>query len=408
MPNIKTFDSLRNPGYRFFFLGMIGQWGAMNMQIVTRSLLVYRLTDSAAILGLISLSTAIPLILLCFYGGALADRLRKKRIIQVGQAASGLVSLSVAIALTTGYLSQQNTGSWWILLVNSALQGLIMALMMPSRSSIIPEIVERERIMNAVALSSLGMNSLRLLAPGMAGFIIDAFDFAAAYYVMTGMYVFAIILTSFIPNNNKAPIPKGSSSMENIRDGLRYMWKTPTILSIILFGIVVIVLSMPYRMLMPIFSEDILKVDATGLGILLSVSGIGAVIGSLALASVAAKRRGLIMIISALLLGITLAFFSFSRWWYLSLTLIMLVGLGNAACQTLGNVLLQTYSDPNYLGRVMSTNMLYIGLSQLGTFFAGIIAESVGVQWAVGGFAALLTIIAILYYLFVPTLRRLN
>jgi MFS family permease len=407
LSNIKTFESLRNPGYRLYFLGMIGQWGSMNMQMVTRSLLIYRLTGSAAILGLMSLAGAIPMILLCFYGGAIADRMQKKHVIQAGQAASALVALSVAIALTTGYLSSDNPGSWWILLVNSVLQGIIMALMMPSRSAIIPEIVGGGQVMNAVALSNLGMNSLRLLAPGLAGFIIDAFNFEAVFYTMTGLYIMSIILTSFIPTKS-TPVIRTGSDLDNIREGLKYMWNTPTIFSVIIFGLVVIVLSMPYQMLMPIFTDDILKVSATGLGILMSVSGLGAILGSLTLASLPAKRRGVILLSSAMLLGVALACFSFSRSWFLSLGLILIVGLGNSGCQTLGNVLLQSYSEPAYLGRVMSTNMLYVGLSQLGTFVAGIIAESVGVQWAIGGFAALLTVIAALNYIFVPRMRKLD
>ena len=167
--NLRTFSSLKNPAYRFYFLGMLGQWGSMNMQMVTRSLLIYRLTGSAAILGLMSLANAIPMLFLSLFGGIIADRVQKKHVIQVGQASSAVVALSVAVALTTGYLSPQHPGSWWVLIVNSVLQGTIMGLMMPSRQAIIPEIVGEEQVMNAVALNSLGMSTLRLLAPAAAG-----------------------------------------------------------------------------------------------------------------------------------------------------------------------------------------------------------------------------------------------
>ena len=136
--SMKTFDSLKVPAYRFFFLGMVGQWGAMNMQMVIRSLLIYRLTGSAAILGLMSLANALPMLLLSLFGGVIADRVQKKHAIQVGQAASAVLALSVAVPLTTGYLSPQHPGSWWILMVNSVPQGTIMAFVIPSRQAIIP------------------------------------------------------------------------------------------------------------------------------------------------------------------------------------------------------------------------------------------------------------------------------
>ena len=123
--NVRTFNSLKIPAYRFYFFGMLGVWGSMNMQQVTRSLLIYRLSGSALILGFMALANAVPILLLSLFGGALADRMPKKRVIQMGQAASAVVALSVALALTTGYMSPQHSGSWWVLIVNGVLQSTI-------------------------------------------------------------------------------------------------------------------------------------------------------------------------------------------------------------------------------------------------------------------------------------------
>ena len=131
--NLRTFDSLKSSAYRFYFLGQVGVWGSMNMQQVTRSLLIYRLTGSAAILGVMSLASALPMLLLSLFGGVIADRVPKKRVIQVTQLASAVVVLSVAVALTTGYLSREHAGSWWILIVNGVLQGTVQAFLMPAR-----------------------------------------------------------------------------------------------------------------------------------------------------------------------------------------------------------------------------------------------------------------------------------
>jgi MFS family permease len=407
LSHLRTFSSLKISAYRFYFLGMAGQWGAMNMQMVTRALLVYRLTGSAALLGWMSLAQGIPMLLLSFLGGVFADRMPKKHIIQAGQAVSGVVALSVAIALTTGYLSSQHPGSWWILMVNSALQGTIMGLMMPARQAIIPEIVGREHVMNAVALNSTGMNTLRLIAPAVAGILIDSIGFEAIFYAMAGLYVISVFFTAFIPATG-ARLAHSHNALFDIKQGLQYIWSKNTIRLILAFIIFFILLSMPYQYMMPVFADDILKVGATGMGVLMSVSGAGALIGSLAIASLPTKRRGAMLLTTGLIMGISLAVFSFSESYPLSLVMMLFVGLGQTGYQTVGTTLLQSYTDPEYLGRVMSINMMNVGLSSVGTFFAGILAEVSGAQWSIGGFSAVLALLSILALVFLPVIRKLD
>jgi len=408
--SLRTLDSLKSPGYRFYFFGMVGQWGAMNMQMVSKSMLLYRLTGSAAMLGVMALASAIPQILFSFFGGAIADRVRKKTVLQVGQIASAAVSLSVALALTTRYLSPENTGSWWVLIAQSALQGSIMALMMPSRSAIIPEIVGPERVMNAMALNSFGMNTLRLLAPAAAGFLIDLAGFEVIFFAMTGLYALATVLTSFIPEraSTGTPMRRRTSTFVDIKEGLSYVWHEKSVLSVLAFTLLVVVLSMPYQTLLPIFADDILGVGATGMGVLTSVSGIGAMTGSLIIASLPNRKRGVLLVASSFLLGSALAAFAFSRSMPLSLGIMVFVGLGQAGRMTLGSTLLQSYSNENYFGRVMSINMMDMGLSSLGTFFAGMLAEDIGIEWAIGGFAAALAAISLLSLVFFRRIRNLE
>ena len=195
----RTFSSFKNRVYRIYFGGMLGQMAAMNMQQVVGSLLIYRLTGSAAILGAMSFAGAIPMICFSLFGGVIADRFDKRKVMIVGQSAFAVVSLAVALALTTGYVSAQHAGSWWVLAVSSLLQGSVMGLMMPSRQAIIPEIVSEDQLMNAISLNTMGMNVLQLVAPALAGFLVDASGFAAVYYVMTIMYAVAVVFIFFLP-----------------------------------------------------------------------------------------------------------------------------------------------------------------------------------------------------------------
>ncbi|MDP2729732.1 MAG: MFS transporter [Dehalococcoidales bacterium] len=403
----KTFSSFKNPVYRLYYGGMLGQMAAMNMQLVVGSLLIYRLTGSAAILGVMSLANAIPMICLSLFGGIIADRMQKKYVIIIGQTAFAVVSLSIALALTLGYLSVENPGSWWILVISSMLQGSTMALILPSRQAIIGEIVGGEQLMNAISLNVMGMNALQILAPALAGFLVDAFDFEAVYYTMTGMYLMAVVFIALLPLTGTT-VKGGVSALTSIKEGLNYVRHDTIILIVLLFTLFAILLAMPYIILLPIFADDILKVGASGMGVLMSVSGVGAMIGSLVLASLPNKKRGLLLLASGVLSGSALAGFAFSSVWPLSLTLIVFVGLGQSGRMALSNTLLQYYVKNEYLGRVMSLFLMQLGLASFGSFAAGVLAEAIGVQWAIGGFAIILVFVSIMALSFVPRLRRLE
>ena len=200
----RTFSSLKNRAYRVYYGGLLGQMAAMSMQGVVGSLLIYDLTNSAVILGTMSFANAIPMLVCSLFGGVIADRVEKKWVLLVGQAAFALVSLGIAVSLVTGYLSAQHAGSWHLLVVSSALQGSIMGLMMPSRQAVIPQIVPGDKLMNAISLNTMGMNTLQLFAPALAGFMVEAIDYQAVYIVMTGMYLFSVVLFSFLPKTGTA------------------------------------------------------------------------------------------------------------------------------------------------------------------------------------------------------------
>jgi len=379
----------------------------MNMQMIARSLLVYRLTGSAAILGALALASAVPMLLLSLFGGVIADRVQKKYVVIAGHVGFAVVSLGIALALEAGYLSAEREGSWWVLMVAAVLHGIIVGLIMPSRDAIIREIVSAEQLLNGMSLNMMGMNALRLFAPALTGILIDAFDFSAVYYAMTGAYLLAVVFYVPMPRTSKVR-ERTASALAGIREGLRYVRKETTILLILGLLLLGITLSMPHTMLMPIFCDDILKVGATGMGIMMSVAGVGAVIGSLILASLPNKKRGLIMLVSGVVLSLALVGFGFSESWPTSLVLIAVVGLAQTGQMTVAVTLIQYFTDPAYLGRVMSILMMQFGLMSFGTFAAGMLAEEVGVQWSIASFAMALAVIAVLALAFVPRLRNLD
>jgi MFS family permease len=405
--NLRTFSSFKNPVYRLYYAGMLGQMVSMNMQMIARSLLIYRLTNSSAILGAMSLFNALPMLFLSLFGGVIADRVHKKYVLLLGQAGSALVSLGVALSLSLGYLSAERAGSWWILGVSSAFQGVIMGLMMPSRQAILPEIVDEEQLMNAISLNNMGMNVLRLLGPAISGFLIDVIGFAAVYYVTTGSYIMSVIFISFLPLTGTITI-KGQGALTEIKEGLRYIRRERTIFIVLMITLFSTILAMPVTQLMPVFSETVLNVGASGLGMLMSVSGAGAIAGSLVLASLPNRKRGIMMLSLGIILSIALTAFAFSKSWPLSLCVIAFFGLGQTGQMALSNTLLQYYVDNDYRGRVMSILMMQFGLTSFATFMAGVTMEIIGPQWSIGGFAVILFIISVGALVLLPRIRNLD
>ena len=401
------FSSLHIPAYRLYLSGSLAQFASLSMQIVTGPLLMYRITGSSALLGTMALVSAFPMIFVSMFGGAIADRIPKKRIVIASLLSSAVLSILLALALDTGYVSQEKPDSWLILIASSFLMGSFMGLMMPALQAIIAEIISREQLMNAVALNTMGMNVLNLIAPGLAGFMIDAFDFEAVYYTMAGLYVFSAFFIFFVPGTRQKTAGVGNILVE-IQKGFQYIRKDRMILFVLGFSLMVTILAMPYQQLLPIFIDDILKVGATGMGVLMSVSGAGALVGSIILASSPNKKRGLMLMASGIVSGIALIVFSFSSSWGLSLTFIVFVGLGQTFRMTISSALLQAYAEAEYRGRVMSIFSMQWGFMSVCTFLAGILAEVVPVQWVLGVLAMLLVVLSGLALIFIPGIRRLD
>ncbi|MSQ40759.1 MAG: MFS transporter [Dehalococcoidia bacterium] len=404
---LRTFESLKNAGYRIFWLSMMAQMAAMNMQMVVQSLLVYEVTGSALWLGGVSLASAMPMLIFSLYGGVIADRVQKKYVLIVGQAALFTTTLVMALLIFLGAINGP------FLLAGAAVQGFVWALVMPSRQGLVRELVSREGLMNALSLNIGGMNVNRLFLPAVAGLLvgltggIGASAYALPYFVMAGLLLVATLTSLLLPKGGEVAL-RGSGALKDIAEGVQYVRQNPTILTILLITLVGVVLSMPYISLLPVFTKTVWGVGPGAFGVLLSVSGIGALAGSLFLASIGNKKRGLLYLGSLLLTGVSLSLLAFSPSYQMALVVIVLVGLAQAGRMTLSQTLVQYYTDEQYQGRVMSIYMMEWGLTSFATFGVALLVEPIGVQWAVGGCAIALTVMAAVAFFVVPRLRKLD
>lgn len=401
---VKTFSSLSNSVFRLYFIAMLCQTAAFNMNQITNPLLVYRITGSAALLGVVSMAGSVPHIFFALYGGVIADRMHKKHVLAISLASFTAVSVIMALLLTFGVL---NKNTWWILAVSGVFQASLMGLMIPARHAIIREIVGGPLLMNAVALNTMGANGFLLLAPAAAGFIIDGFGFNTVYFFVAGFYALGAVFVSLMPRTGQVTVSR-KSPLQDIIGGFKYIGSDRNILFILLFFLFTVLLSWPFRQLIAIFADDVLKVGAKGMGILMSVSGAGAIAGSLVLASLPGRKRGVIMLLGTLGLGISLAAFSFSTVWALSLGIMVLIGLGQTAQMTLSNTLAQHYTSDQFRGRVMGVYDMQMSFVGPSVYLAGLLTEVIGIQRAFGSFAILVSVIALFTLLFVPRLRRLD
>ncbi len=405
--SLSTFASFSERDFRWFYLAMLGQMAAMNIQLVMRGYVVFEITDSFAALGGIALASALPMLFLGVVGGVLADRMSKKVVLQVGQF------VSVVNALVVGILILMDAIVLWHLFAAGAIQGITMALMMPSRQAMIPEVVGRDLLMNAVALNSAGMNLMRVLAPAAAGFLTafaggGVIGAGPVYMVMAGFYFSAMVTLAMLPRQEAASGGSSRGGLGDLRDGFTYVRHDPTILIVLAVTLLSAFLAMPYIQLLPGFVKEVLDGGPVELGLLTAISGGGAVFGALVIASLPERHRGLLLLLSAVLLGVSLIVLSGSQVFWFAAIAIVFVGIGTAGRQAFSQILLHSYVENEYRGRVMALMMLQPGMMALGAFVIGVVAERAGIDIAMGALAIGLVAIAGLLLVTSRRLRQLQ
>ncbi|MYE45467.1 MAG: MFS transporter [Chloroflexi bacterium] len=403
---LRTFESLGDRNFRWFFISTLGQFGGIQTQMLAMGFIVYELTGSPGRLGLVALVNAIPSLAFSLYGGMLADRVPRRLVLQVGQAFQALLAGLVAALLFLGVLRYEH------LVAIVFFQGAGMALMMPARQAMIPEIAGEERLMNAISLGAAGMTTMRLIAPAIGGALLVIASSAWLYSAVVVYYLVAI--GAIVPirlasvSTPAATAARDAQGWAGVRDGIRYTMQQPAILQVLAVNLLIVCASMPWMFLLPGWVEDVLGLGGFHLGLLLSVMGVGSLFGSLVIASLPPRRRGLLYLLSAVLLaGGVLAFAVFEAFLVAAL-LTAVIGVAHAGRMSLSTVLIQTYVAAEYRGRVLSIYMMEFGLVALGVFAVGAIAEVVGLQLAIGGSAAFLLVVALVLFPAFATLRRLQ
>jgi MFS family permease len=369
-----TFRALKHRNFQLFFAGqfisLIGTW----MQSVAQSWLVYRITGSVALLGLIGFAGQFPVFLLTSFGGAIADKYDRRKILVATQTGSMILASTLAALTLSGAVEV------WHLFVLASCAGVVNALDIPARQSFVPEMVGREDMMNAIALNSSMFNGARIVGPAIAGILVSAVGEGWCFLGNAVSYVAVICGLLLMRLKEREIVDAGVSAFVKIKEGFVFVKNTKPIRALLLLLGLVSLMGMPYTVLMPIFADQILEGGVRGLGILMGASGTGALVAALVLASKKSlKGLGAWVAGASGVFGLFLILFSFSRSFWLSALLLIPVGFSMMMQMSSSNTLIQAMVPDELRGRVMSLySMMFMGMAPLGALMAGSLANYLG------------------------------
>lgn len=377
-----TFSALRHPHYRRYWIaGLVSLTGSW-IQITAQQWLVYDLTGSPLMLGTVTVANTIPTMVLTLVGGVIADRSEKRHLLMATQSTFMAVAAALALLTLTGRIAI------WHILALSVVTGIAGALDMPGRQSLIPHLVRREDLMNAIALHSAVFNGSRIAGPAMAGLVIGELGGRAGpgwcFAVNALSYVALIAALATIPVDSRPAAGARTHVLRELRDGVAYTWHDPLVRMFLGLLAIVGVFGISYTIILPVFARDVLSVDARGFGMLMTASGLGATIGVLTLAS--ARPRNLAGVVAGAYVAAVALLAAFALSTHYTLSLMLMVGLSGTMTAYISatNTLIQSTVPDALRGRVMSLYVLAgFGTAPLGGLLMGSLAAAFGAPMAV-------------------------
>jgi MFS family permease len=398
------FRPLIHRNFRIFWggqtLSLIGTW----MQAVGEGWLALQLSNSALLVGVVAGASALPVLLLSLYGGVVADRHDKLKLVRIAQSLLLVQASTLWWFTASGHL----TIHWLIAL--ATVNGLISAFEIPARQSFIVELVGRDDLVDAIALNSAGFNLARVIGPSVAAIVIGTLG-AKWCFALNSMSYLAVLAGLFMI---RVPVwqrvETGMSPLQGMLEGFRYMRDTPLVSVLVRVVGVTAIFGMPFLAMMPVVARNVLHSGATGYGILLTCVGIGALIGALSLAALGQRMaRGTLFVWSTYGLSVGLVIFSMMHRLLPAAIMLVFVGFAMMLNGALANGLMQSIAPDELRGRVVSAYVFVaVGLVPIGSFISGALAHVIGVDWAIGGCAVIVFASSVWAFQKYPALRTVR
>jgi len=400
----RTFAALRHRNYRLFFIGQLVSLTGTWMQNVAERWLVWELTGSPFKLGVVTFAAGVPVLLFSLWGGLVADRVPKRRLLLWTQSFMMTLALILAVDVILG------TVQWWHVGILAFLLGTANSFDAPARQAFVVEMVGRSDLMNAIALNSALFNSARIIGPALAGVTLAALGTAWCFALNALSFLAVLIGLALMRVPPYVGAVSTESSFVQIREGVTYIWRHPYVRTLIALVAVSNMFALGYMALLPALAQDVLHVGTVGFGFMTTAIGVGALAGALCIASLGDfQRKGRLLTAGNLLFPVMVIALSLSRSFHLTMGFLVVAGLGFMTQNATANTLVQTTVPDALRGRVMSVYMMvFQGFFPIGALIAGAVAEQFGVPAG----AAFGGVIALAYGLFLhwraPKLRALR
>ena len=380
-----TFSSLSIRNYRLYFIGqgisLSGTW----MQIIGQSWLVLKLTGSGTALGLVTALQFLPMLILAPWGGVVADRFNKRRLLYITQSAAGILALVLAVLVAV------NIVKLWMVYLLAAALGLVNSIDNPTRQTFVYELAGRNELRNAVTLNSTEINLTRVIGPALASAIIATIGLAPCFFINASSYVAVLVCLLLMRGQELYTVEPVQRARGQLREGFRYVRNTPILRDVLVMMAIIGTLTYEFQVTLPLLAKYTFHGNAGSYALLTAAMGTGAVIGGLATAS-RRKTAPKGLIVTALAFGAAVLMAAFSPSLLTAILAMVIVGVFSISFTALDNTILQQASDPNMRGRVMALwTVAFLGSTPVGGPIIGWIGEHSNPRWAlgVGGLAAL-------------------
>ncbi len=399
----KTFRSLQHRNFQLYFTGQLISMAGTWMQVVAQAWLVYELSHSELMLGVVGFAAAIPSLLISPWGGVVVDRVNKRNLLVITQASA------MALAFILAALTFAGVVQVWEIVVLAALLGVINAFDGPARQAFVVEMVGREDLPNAIAINSMMFNGARVIGPALGGLLLATVGTAWCFFINGLSFLAVIVCLLLMRLTPRATILEIGSPWSNLKRGLRYVLVHREIFALLMLALIFSVFGISYNILLPAFADQVLHVDATGFGIVNTAIGFGAVCGALIMARYGDRgQRGRWLVWVNLAFPFILLLFAFNTQFVLALLLAFGLGVGFMLLFTIINTLLQTNVADQMRGRVMGLYTLtFFGFAPFGNLAIGRLAEGWGMSFTIFLSAACALILAAIVIMLVPSLRKM-
>lgn len=376
-----------------------GQW----VQNVTLGWLIYDITGSSVLLGLLNGLRALPFLITSPIAGVVADRTDRKNILIVCQYVLITATFIMGTLVAVGYLRV------WQIFTFTLITAVAWSFVDPVRQSMVPTLVPKEELMNAVALNSAAFNMTKVVGPSLGGLLIALFGASGNFFVQGAAYGGVLLSLYWMTAPSNSTEARRTSATANLKEGLVYVWSTPAVLALMTSALIPRIIAVPYQTLMPVFQKDVLKVGPEGLGILLAAPGLGACLAGFALATLSSRlnRQGIVLIVSMIALGVGMNLFAWTTSFPVALVVLVAIGACQIFYMATTNTMLQVIVPDHLRGRVMSIYMLDRGLMPIGQMTAGVSAHWIGAPATVSYMGLVVIVLAIVLAWRAPVVRRL-